>query len=342
MSRTNGRRTDKSSYSNPKSKARSRKEYSKKIDNKRYRSSDKQMSKKSENNENKKVKVKMSSTYGKVCRKFPEAKVFLTANTFKRLYIEIPIRLNWRRKLTTSSVYLISNFFITNPWAMKYLEQNYDLDKYYSKLNKSFLKCCKRKHTYIVLMMFNLVVKALFNSFIKHNFNNKRYLRCNYDWTLNESISFYKYKKPGSNKSLWFVNFSVNDLYDAYASFCKNDGGKIPYSLQINHLIYNCSYNDKKINVSFKKHDHYKQMFGDEAKNYSQFAFISGNIDVVNGLLININSERKVVPKNLGVRYKLYINDKNKRKAMDKSSDSYKDDQLHKIVIKEIPLITSK
>ena len=46
MSRTNGRRTDNSSYSNPKSKARSRKEHSKKIENKQYQTSTKQMNKK--------------------------------------------------------------------------------------------------------------------------------------------------------------------------------------------------------------------------------------------------------------------------------------------------------
>ena len=336
MSRTNGRRTDKSSYSNPKSKARSRKEYSKKIDNKRYRSSDKQPSRKSESNEPKKVKVKMSSTYGKVCRKYPEAKVFVHTNSFKHLYIEIPIRLNWRRRLTTSSAYLISNFFITNPWAMKYLEQKYNLDMYWSKLNKSFLKCLKRKNSIAGIVMFHLVIKKIFNSFIKHNFNNKKYLRSMYEWPSNKGIVFYKYKKPGSNKSLWFVNFSINDMYDTYASFCKNNGEKIPYSLQINHLIYN-RYN-MKTKEPFKKHDHYKQIFGNESKNDSQLAFVYGNVDIVTDSLSNINSEQKVIPKNLGVRYKLYINDKNKRKAMDKSSQTYKDNQMHKIVIKEIPL----
>ena len=80
MSRTNGRRTDKSSYSNPKSKARSRKEHSKKIENKQYQSSTKQMNKKSVSNENKKFKVKMSSTYGKVCKKLPEAKKHMFSN----------------------------------------------------------------------------------------------------------------------------------------------------------------------------------------------------------------------------------------------------------------------
>ena len=62
MSRTNGRRTYKSSYSNPKSKARSRKEHSKKIDSKQYQAYSKQTNKKSVSNENKKYKVKMSST----------------------------------------------------------------------------------------------------------------------------------------------------------------------------------------------------------------------------------------------------------------------------------------
>ena len=49
MSRTYRKRTDNLSYSNPKSKARSRKEHSKKIENKQYQTSVKQINKKSEN-----------------------------------------------------------------------------------------------------------------------------------------------------------------------------------------------------------------------------------------------------------------------------------------------------
>ena len=88
MSRTNGRRTDKSSYSNPKSKVRNRKEHSKKIENKQYQSSTKQINKKSENKGNKKIKAKTQSTCGNVCRKLPEAKTIIDTDYFNKLYID--------------------------------------------------------------------------------------------------------------------------------------------------------------------------------------------------------------------------------------------------------------
>ena len=104
MSRTNGRRTDKSSYSNPKSKVRNRKEHSKKIENKQYQSSTKQINKKSENKENKKIKAKTQSTYGNVCKKLPEAKTIIDTDYFNELYIEIPVVMKWYHRLSKKSV----------------------------------------------------------------------------------------------------------------------------------------------------------------------------------------------------------------------------------------------
>ena len=114
MSRTNGRRTDKSSYSNPKSKVRNRKEHSKKIENKQYKSSTKQINKKYEN---KKIKAKTPSIHEKVCRKFPEAKTIIATDYFNELYIEIPVVMKWYHRLSKKSVQLIVNFFISNTWA---------------------------------------------------------------------------------------------------------------------------------------------------------------------------------------------------------------------------------
>ena len=299
MSRTNGRRTDKSSYSNPKSKARSRKEHSKKIENKQYQSSTKQINKKSENKGNKKIKAKTPSTYGNVCRKLPEAKTIIDTDYFNELYIEIPVVMKWYHRLSKKSVQLIVNFFTLNPWALEILRQKY---------SEYFVE--KYKHT-------DENIKHMLKSLIKHNFNHGKFFNNgNFIGLLMRDIFFYK-KIFSNGKKGWTFVMNVEDLYDSYAAYYKQVNGKIPYSIKINHLIYR--------NTDFKKE-----------KNIGY----NDNIRFIFTVVINNNCISTPIFYNLGVKYVLYINNKNKRKAMDKNCD-YIEHQFNKVVIKEIPLIST-
>lgn len=298
MGRTNGRRTDKSSYSNPKSKARSRKEHSKKIDNKQYQSSTKQMNKKSVSNENKKVKVKMSSTYGKVCKKLPEANIIIATDYFENLYIEIPVVMKWYHRLSKKSTQLIVNFFETNSWALEIFRQKY---------NDHFVE--KFKHT-------DEDIKHMLKSLIRHNFNHGKFFSKD---PKARDVFFYK-KILSNGKRKWAFVMNIADLYDSYAANCKQTTGKIPYSIKIYHLIYKNTDVRKEKNV------------GSEFNIGSRFAFVE--------FINNYDYISKPIPANLGVRYILYINNKNKRKAMDKNYD-YVEHQFNKVVIKEIPLIST-
>ena len=295
MSRTNGRRTDKSSYSNPKSKARSRKEHSKKIENKQYQSSSKQMNKKSEN---KKVKVKTTSTHGKVCRKLPEAKTIITTDYFNELYIEIPVVMKWYHRLSKKSVQLIVNFFISNTWALEIFRQKY---------SEYFVE--KYKYT-------DENIKHMLKRIIKHNFNHGKFFKYNLSDLTKRDVFFYKTIFSNGKKGWAFV-MNVEDLYDSYAAYYKQANGKIPYSIKINHLI-------------FKNTDFYKE------KNIGY----GDNIRFIFTVVINNNCISTPISYNLGVKYVLYINNKNKRKAMDKNCN-YIEHQFNKVVIKEIPLIST-
>lgn len=294
MSRTNRKRTDNSSYSNPKSKARSRKEHSKKIENKQYQSSTKQINKKYEN---KKTKVKMTSAYGKVCKKLPEAKIIIATDYFEKLYIEIPVAMKWFHRLSKKSTQLIVNFFTLNPWALEILRQKY---------NDHFVEKFKN---------IDENIKHMLKSLIKHNFNHKRfYVKdfLNIDVTMRD-IFFCKRDSGNGKRELSFV-MNLEDLYDSYAAYYKQQNGNIPYSIKINHLIYKDTDYKKESNV------------GNYGSINTRFAFVKVN--------------PYPIPYNLGVKYILYINNKNKRKAMDKNYD-YVKHQFNKVVIKEIPLIST-
>jgi len=293
MSRTNGRRTGNSSYSNPKSKARSRKEHSKKIDNKQYQSSTKQVNKKSEN---KKIKVKTSSTYGKVCKKLPEANVIITTDHFEKLYIEIPVVMKWYHRLSKKSTQLVVNFFEKNPWALEIFRQKY---------NEYFVE--KFNHT-------DKDIKIMLKKIIKHNFNHGKFFSKN---PIARDVFFYK-KILSNGKKKWAFVMNAADLYDSYAAYYKQMNGKIPYSIKINHIIYRNTDAKKEKNV------------GKYGNIYTRFALIN--------FINNYDYISKPIPANLGVKYILYINNKNKRKAMDKNYD-YIEHQFNKVVIKEIPLI---
>ena len=298
MSRTNGRRTDKSSYSNPKSKARSRKEHSKKIENKQYQTSVKQMNKKSVKTENKKVKAKTPSTYGKVCRKLPEAKTIIDTDYFNKLYIEIPVVMKWYHRLSKKSVQLIVNFFTLNPWALEILRQKY---------NEYFIE--KYKHT-------DENIKHMLKRIIKHNFNHGKFFKYNLTSLTQRDVFFYK-KIFSNGKKAWTFVMNVEDLYDSYAAYYKQVNSKIPYSIEINHLIFKNTDFEKEKNIGY----------GD-------------NIRFIFTVVINNNCISNPIPDNLGVKYVLYINNKNKRKAMDKNYN-YIEHQFNKVVIKEIPLIST-
>jgi hypothetical protein len=298
MSRTNGRRTGNSSYSNPKSKARSRKEHSKKIDSKQYQSSTKQTNKKSVSNENKKVKVKTSSTHGKICKKLPEANTIITTDHFEKLYIEISVVMKWYHRLSKKSTQLIANFFTTNQWALEMFRQKY---------SEYFVE--KFKHT-------DEDVKHMIKKIIKHNFNHGKFFSKD---PIARDVFFYK-KILSDGKSKWAFVMNVADLYDSYAAYFKQRYGKIPYSTIINHLIYR--------NTDIKKE-----------KNVGNYGNIDTRFTFIN-FINNWDCISKPIPANLGVRYILYINNKNKRKAMDKNYD-YIEHQFNKVVIKEIPLIST-
>ena len=302
MSRTNGRRTDKSSYSNPKSKARSRKEHSKKIENKQYQSSTKQINKKSENKENKKIKVKMTSTYGNVCKKLPEAKTIITTDNFNKLYIEIPVVIKWYHRLSKKSTQIIVNFFTTNPWALEMFRQKY---------SEYFIE--KFKHT-------DENVKHMLKSLIKHNFNHKEfYIKDYFSFGISISDVFFCKKDLANGKKEWVFVMHFEDLYDSYAAYYKQQHCNIPYSININHLIYKDTDCRKESNV------------GNYGSVNSRFAIVKVN---------PCKYTSYPIPANLGVKHVLYINDKNKRKAMDKNY-GYVEHQFNKVVIKEIPLIST-
>ena len=300
MSRTNRKRTDNSSYSNPKSKARSRKEHSKKIENKQYRTSSNQINKKSENKNNKNIKEKTSSIHRKVCRKFPEVNTIIATDRFNKLYIEIPVVMKWYRRLSKKSIQLIVNFFILNPWALEIFRQKY---------SEYFVE--KYKHT-------DENIKHMLNRIIKHNFNHGKFFNIgNLKDSSMRDIFFYKKILYNGKKELTFA-MNLADLYDSYAAYHKQENGKIPYSIKIDHLIFR--------NTDFKKEKNIG-CYGDNIR------FIFANVD-------NNNCIFKPIPYNLGVKYILYINNKNKRKAMDKNY-GYVEHQFNKAVIKEIPLIST-
>ena len=298
MSRTKGKRIDNSSYSNPKSKARSRKEHSKKIENKQYQSSAKQINKKSENKENKKIKVKTSSTR----RKFPEAKTIIDIDYFNKLYIEIPVVMKWYHRLSKKSIQLIVNFFTLNPWALEIFRQKY---------SEYFVE--KFKHT-------DENIKHMLKRIIKHNFNHGKFFNTGNlkGLSLNRDAFFYK-KSLSNGKKEWAFAMNIEDLYDSYAAYYKQMNGNIPYSIIIDHLIYRNTNNVKEKNI------------GNYGNIKTRFAFI---------IVDNDDCTSKPIPRNLGVKYVLYINNKNKRKAMDKNYD-YIEHQFNKVVIKEIPLIST-
>lgn len=299
MSRTNRKRTDNSSYSNPKSKARSRKEHSKKIENKQYQSFAKQINKKSEN---KKTKVKMTSAYGKVCKKLPEAKTIIATDYFEKLYIEIPVAMKWFHRLSKKSTQLIVNFFTTNPWALEMFRQKY---------SEHFIE--KFKHT-------DENVKHMLKSLIKHNFNHKEfYIKDYFSFGISISDVFFCKKDSTNGKKEWVFVMHLADLYDSYAAYYKQQHSNIPYSIDINHLIYKYTDCRKESNI------------GNYGSINSRFA------------IINVSPCKYTpypIPYNLGVKYILYINNKNKRKAMDKNYD-YVKHQFNKVVIKSIPLIST-
>ena len=302
MSRTYRKRTDNSSYSNPKSKARSRKEHSKKIENKQYQTSTKQMNKKSENKENKKIKVKTPSIHGKVCRKLPEAKTIIATDYFEKLYIEIPVAMKWYHRLSKKSTQLIVNFFEVNPWALEIFRQKY---------NDHFVE--KFKHT-------DEDIKYMLKSLIKHNFNRKRFYAKDFlsvDITIRDV--FFCKKDSANGKREWVFVMNLADLYDSYAAYYKQQHGNIPYSVKINHLIYKDTDHRKELNV------------GNYGSINSRIAFVNAN---------PCKYIPYPIPANLGIRYVLYINNKNKRKAMDKNCDYIKH-QFNEVVIKEIPLIST-
>ena len=300
MSRTKGKRIDNSSYSNPKSKARSRKEHSKKIENKQYQSSTKQMNKKSEN---KKIKSKTSSTHGKVCRRYPEVNTIIATNYFNELYIEIPVVIKWYHRLSKKSIQLIANFFELNPWALEILRQKY---------NEYFEEKCNCKLSKNIEIMLKRI--------IKHNFNHGKFFNIGNLKGLSSNRDVFFYKKSLSNgKKEWAFVMNIEDLYDSYAAYYKQMNGNIPYSIIINHLIYRNTDNEKEKNI------------GNYGNIKTRFAFIIAD---------NENCTSKPIPRNLGIRYVLYINNKNKRKAMDKNCN-YIEHQFNKVVIKEIPLVSS-
>ena len=299
MSRTKGKRIDNSSYSNPKSKARSRKEHSKKIENKQYQSPTKQINKKSEN---KKIKVKTSSAHGKVYRKFPEVNTMIATNDFDKLYIEIPVVMNWYHRLSKKSTQLIVNFFTLNPWALEIFRQKY---------SEYFVE--KFKHT-------DEDIKHMLKRIIKHNFNHGKFFNTGNlkGLSLNRDAFFYK-KSLSNGKKEWAFAMNIEDLYDSYAAYYKQMNGNIPYSIIIDHLIYRNTNNVKEKNI------------GNYGNIKTRFAFIIADND---------DCTSKPIPRNLGVKYVLYINNKNKRKAMDKNYD-YIEHQFNKVVIKEIPLVST-
>lgn len=299
MSKSNRRRTNNSSYSNPKSKARSRKEHSKKIDN-QYQSSTKQMDKKSVKNE--KCKVKTASVYGKVCKKLPEAKTIIVTDYFEKLYIEIPVVMKWYHRLSKKSIQLITNFFTSNPWALEIFRQKY---------SEYFVE--KYKHT-------DENIKHILKRIIKHNFNHCKFFN-NYNYLTDLTMRdvFFSKKILSNGKKKWSFVMNLEDLYDSYAAYYKQVNEKIPYSIKINHLIFK--------NTDFKKEKNIG--YGDNIRFI--FTIADNNIN---------NCVSKPIPYNLGVKYVLYINNKNKRKAMDKNYD-YVKHQFNKVVIKEIPLIST-
>lgn len=238
----------------------------------------------------------MSSIYGKVCKKLPEANTIIATDYFENLYIEIPVVMKWYHRLSKKSTQLIVNFFETNSWALEIFRQKYD----YCFMEKDMQKD----------------IKIMLKKIIKHNFNHGKFF--NKDPKARD-VFFYK-KILSNGKRKWAFVMNIADLYDSYAANCKQTTGKIPYSIKIHHLIYRNTDVRKEKNV------------GSEFNISSRFAFVE--------FINNYDYISKPIPANLGVRYILYINNKNKRKAMDKNYD-YVKHQFNKVVIKEIPLIST-
>ena len=313
MSKTSGRNRN-GSYTNPKSKDRSRKEHAKKIENQKYQqsSNNKENKKSTNNNEKKKIKVKMSSTYGKVCRKTPEAKTIISTDNFTNLHIEIPVTMKSFNRLSKQSKTLIYNFINANPWTWDlFIQKCLDHDKLHKLIKKYKIDAP------ISLSFINKhVVDYLCKELTKRNFNKGRYYSTLTTYKLHDAF-FYKVEHKLSNTSQWFFSMNVSDLYDSYAAKCKQEHKCIPYQLTINHLIY------KDVDTNVEPESSYP--------NGSRIAFTSG-----------MTGTKYPIQPMVGVKYVLFNNDKNKRKAMDKDSKSYVNQQFDKIVIKEIPTINIK
>lgn len=296
-------RSNSNSYSNPKNKARSRKEHAKKMENKKYQNdSNRQNIKKTENRKEEKYKVKMSSIYGKQCE--PEVNTIITTDCFNELYIEIPVVMKWYHRLSKKSLKLIENFLMTNRWALELFFQKFN-DVVWKELTYSSDKG----------------IKILLKSIIKHNFNHGTFYRKDifFNAGINTGDVFF-YKRDAVNKKKeWAFVLNIANLYDAYAKYCKRAFGYIPYSLNINHLIYR--------NTDYKK----EQNVGNYGSINSRFAIIKAN---------DHEYIPYPIPNNLGVKYVLYINNKSTRKAMDKN-ENYVDHQFNKVGIKEIPLVST-
>lgn len=312
MSKTSGRNRN-GSYTNPRSKDRSRKEHDKKIENQKYQqSSNNKENKKSINNEKKKIKVKMSSTYGKVCRKTPEAKTIISTDDFINLHIEIPVTMKLFNRLSKQSKTLIYNFINANPWSWDLFIQkclNHD------KLHKLF-----KKYKIDVPISIGFINKHitdyLCKELTKRNFNKGRYYSSLDTFGLHD-VFFYKVNHKLSKTTQWFFCINLSDFYDSYAAKCKQEHKGIPYQLTINHLIYN------NIDKNVEPESSYP--------NGSRIAFSSG-----------VTGTKYPIQPIHSVKYVLFNNDKNKRKAMEKKSDSYENNRFNKIVIKEIPTINIK
>jgi hypothetical protein len=159
------------------------------------------------------------------------------------------------------------------------------------------------------------VVDYLCKELTKHNFNKG----CYYSSLTNfksHDVFFYKVVHRLNKTTQWFFCMNLSDFYDSYAAKCKQEHKCIPYQLTINHLIYTDI--DKNVEP------------GSSYPNGSRIAFASSG-----------GTKYPIQPVH-NVKYVLFNNDKNKRKAMDKDSRSYVNQQFDKIVIKEIPINIKK
>lgn len=341
MGKNSGRNAG-GSYSNPNSRARSRKEYEKKHNVTTTYSSSNGSKKRNTSNKkpsNEKIKVQTATMYGahtdkdgnvvdnltgkvygkaktprsKVYNtseesrkidyrkpKKPEAKIIISTNNFNDLYIELPIHMGHFHKIGKQSKKLIYNFFEMNSWCIPYL--NDKITSFRGQLPKSMEKMLK--------------------IITKHNFDKKKYY---FDFSnldvlniANKDLFFYKTKHPTTKKVQWRLRINVAAFYDSYAEHCKRNGYSIPYSIHINHLIYEDVFADIEPDATYPMN--------------SRMAFVVS----MNGAVQPIEPYHKV-------KYVLFNNDKNKRKAMDKKlNKDYINNQFNKIVIKEIPMSTKR